>query len=115
MKKIIELAEKATGDNKDMLSAFASYQALKDALAKRKQLEQTPITEEWLKGHGWKRNNRNLWWKACNGGMGIFTLFIRVSTYNKWYWFVNGNDYLCLTSIADLLDACELCGIKLDI
>lgn len=123
MKKIIELAEKYISDSDrlngssslaDVAKVSMEYDRLKEAITLHKTLNQTPITEEWLKEHGWEKNNRNLWWKACNGEKGIFTLFVRVSTFNKWYWYVNGNDYLCLTSIADLYDACDLCGIKID-
>lgn len=128
MKKIIELAEKATGDNEDVLSAFASYQALKDALAERKRLEQTPITEEWLKAHGFvvsdeihsKRDKIYIYPKHgikvyldvdCSDGVVGNADCIDIDGSSNQFHKENysGKEI----SLADLYDACELCGIEL--
>ena len=128
MKKMIELAEKATGDNKDALSAFASYQALKDALAKRKQLEQTTITEEWLKEHGFARIKSEYdlvpyYQRGKYESDGIIMVWINEESaiHIRYRPLINGgHDYTDLRdvlipykSLADLYDACELCGIEL--
>lgn len=114
MKKIIELAEKATGDNKDALSAYSSYLELKNALAEYKRLSETPITENWLTEHGWERSEIVFhgWTKTFEVGIREFATLILVNCYNKG-WYV---DYtpIRVNTIADLLDALELCGITID-
>ena len=125
MKKIIELTEKylAEIDNADGIEelehkAEESKIKLQEALSEYKRLSETPITEDWLKGHGWK----------CLAVTGH-----GVRYYNKHYHlvtiFLSGHDEgniveitdgelntirLSDISIAQLYDACELCGIKID-
>lgn len=106
MKKIIEAAEQVCElrlkYNSDTLS-----RNLCDAIAERKRLEQTPITEEWLKEHGFvdEPHERMLIYRK-----GDFGIECNLSSW-EWYW-ANGD--VLLNSLADLYAACELCGIELD-
>lgn len=124
MEKIIKLAEKATGDNKDAMSAYSSYLELKEAIKERRKLEQTPITEEWLKEHGWLQNGmtqENLEdcdYENCDDTWCHPTeevsIYIDYPT-NKIMFCQDGNHEIWINnSLADLYDALELCNIKID-
>lgn len=122
MKKIIELAEKVVEVHRQPESDKAVNQ-LAFAIIERRELEQTPITEEWLKEHGWKN-------KPTYYGNRIY-----LSTGARYciecFFGCCAGDGCCLdidenlpngvnkvhkvhATLADLYDACELCGIKLE-
>ena len=129
MKKIIELAEKATMNHADAFSAYASYLALKEAIEHRKTLEQTPITEEWLKEHGFvvsdeihsKRDkiyiNPEHGIKAyldVDCSEGVVGNADCIDIYGSSNQFHKENYCGHEISLSDLYDACELCGINLE-
>lgn len=112
MKEIIELADKACSDHSaNPMGAFADYLKLKEALSKRKELEATPITEDWLKEHGWIQDlfNGSIWG-------GISTVNDNYPLHLEMYDGYARIQYtpVKISNIADLYDACELCGIKID-
>lgn len=115
MKKIIELAQIFLS----MCVQTWSYdkdtgRELAQALEKRLALEQTPITEEWLKEHGWERNEIVFhgWSKTFEVGIREFATLILVNCYNEG-WYVNDTP-IRVNTLSDLYDACELCGINLE-
>lgn len=125
MKNIIELAaryfdkiDNADGIEELEYKAEESKMKLQEALSEYKRLSETLITEDWLKEHGWKC------WSVTGYG---------VRYYNKHYphvtIFLSGHDEgniveitdgelntirLSDISIAQLYDACELCGITME-
>lgn len=122
MKKIIEAAEQVCElrlkFNSDTLS-----RNLCDAIAERKRLEQTPITEEWLQEHGWKIKS-NYYGRPIYSSTGARYCI-------ECFFGRRAGDGCCLdideilpngvnkvhkvyATLADLYDACELCGIELD-
>lgn len=119
MKKIIELAEKAFDTmvlpgaevTQEMDDAFAK---LEKAIKERRVLEQTPITEEWLKEHGWERNEWvfNALSKTSEVGIKEFATLTLVNCYNKG-WYVCDTP-IRVNTVARLLDVCELCNVKID-
>lgn len=123
MKKIIELAERYTSTDDE-----SDYFDLVTAIAKRKQLEQTPITEEWLKEHGFARIKSEYdlvpyYQRGKYESDGIIMVWIDGESYIhiRYRPLVNeGRSYADLRDVlipykvlADLYDACELCGIEL--
>lgn len=135
MKKIIELAERATGDHKDVMSMFASYLALKEVLAKYKRLQQTPITEEWLKEHGWVKDGYTnispdyiratddyriaiTLYPHLDRGAGIICCNIKnnivVTKEFDGRSAIKFKESVGAFTLADLYDACELCGVELN-
>lgn len=124
MKKIIELAEKICNGNWD------NVEQMREALAEYKELQQTPITEEWLKEHGFNFEHFGTWskilhqWNDCDNF--THTIGISVSSQNiysiidgeKLSLMVNANSkgFLAknITSLADIYDAIELLGITLE-
>lgn len=128
MKKIIELAEKATGDNKDAMSAYFSYLELKKAIEERRQLEQTPITEEWLKGHGFVASNElhskrdKIYIKEnikvyldvdCRNGIIGNADCIEINGDSNSF-HKDAYDNNSRITLATLYDALELCNIQID-
>lgn len=112
MKKIIELAESYIEDG-----TATSFCRLEDAIKERKILEQTPITEDWLKEHGWEKVGRpyewqeGIWvqrWNFEDWKKGRLEI-LDTPKYDGYTW-----KGIQLTSVAKLLDACDLCGIKID-
>lgn len=128
MKKIIELAEKATGDNKDAMSAYFSYLELKKAIEERRKLEQTPITEDWLEKHGFYVSNElhskrdkiyikedvkvHLDVDVETGVVGNADCIEIITTFYTFGKSSYGCDFTI--SLADLYDALELCNIQID-
>lgn len=123
MKKIIEAAEQVCElrlkYNSDTLS-----RNLCDAIAERKRLEQTPITEEWLTEHGFVQNRyRSFEYDLImddgrteihyyrSGGEPDSTMSLHKN--------INLDNEVCYElpepyTAAQMLDVCELCGIKLE-
>lgn len=125
MKKIIELAENLCNHWKPISgSNISDLKALSEAIEKRRALEQTPITEDWLNEHGWEK--KEMYW-------------IRVYSHDKkmwleWYpyeerlsryvrcvdeWDNHSEkdeltDRMHCFNLAQLLDALELCGITME-
>ena len=139
MNKILELAErylnveywhtKVVSDEEledCEIELDKAYNGLKEAIKVRKILEQTPITEEWLKEHGWEvhhyeaRPFENAFHyatkmfgkdKAEIDGRNNLTIYRESCP--------DGDIYAdCLidevTTAAQLYDALELCNIKID-
>lgn len=112
MKKIIELAENYLVETRiltlegDYYKCGVGYELAK-AIEHRRKLEQTPITENWLKEHGFidEPQERMLIYRK-----GAFGIECDLTTW-EWYW-ANGD--VTLHSLADLYDAAELCGINLE-
>lgn len=127
MKKIIEAAEKICelrlNYNSDTLSRNLCV-----AIDERKRLEQTPITEEWLKEHGFRRLKTEYdivpyYQKGEYESEGIIMVWIEEKSIRVRYRPLTDDtrSYLELRdvivpckSLADLYDACELCGIELE-
>lgn len=124
MKKIIELAEQVyelrLKYNSDTLS-----RDLHDAIAERKRLEQTPITEEWLLEHGWTEMLEHLGCvKIMVGNDHLeYDDYLEYDIIRKELSvFRNYEEGKCIypdalidnvDNVAKLYDACELCGIEL--
>lgn len=121
MKKATELLEQLSEQlkyNSDTLS-LEVYKYVK----MRKELESTPITEEWLKAHGWEFRTSyygNNEWMIGNNHYAITCFFGRLKDdgccmdmHNN---IPNGLNRVHKTfaTLADLYDACELCEIELD-
>lgn len=108
MNKIIELAEKlsnlAVGGN--YVTMLVTRNKLNKAIAERKQLEQTPITEEWLKEHGWEEDIRHYEWTYWYNDKKQFISLI-ISNDEC----ILEDTSIVLNSLADLYDVVELCGI----
>lgn len=126
MKKIIELAEKYCD------SAYSDDEALAQlefVLHERRVLEQTPITEDWLKEHGFKNERLGTWsnirrWKDCDNfthtvGASVSSQNIYNTMEGELSLIVNADSkgYLAksINTLADLYDACSLCGINLEV
>lgn len=121
MKKIIEAAEKVCNAR----TPFVTIYELDRALGERKELEQTPITEEWLKEHGFVQNiyrsfeydlvmddGRTEIHYYRSGGEPDSTMSIHKN--------INLENEVCYElpepyTAAQMLDACELCGINKEI
>lgn len=124
MKKIIEAAEKVCNAR----TPFVTIYELDRVLGERKELEQTPITEEWLKAHGFRKiktgcNIVPYYQKGKYESEGIIMVWIEEKRIhvryrpltNKARSYLELRDVLMpYKSLADLYDACELCGIELD-
>lgn len=124
MNKILELIDKALDTMQ--LPGFEHTQETCDAftevanaLAERRQLEQAPITEDWLKEHGWRQCGQyghQFVHPKC-----FFWLF---GLYGFTCWEIIKTEYTAvgekscvfceITTVAQLLDALELCNIKID-
>lgn len=114
MKKIIELAEKVV-DLWGQPEEEKVVNQLAFAIIERQELEQTPITEGWLKEHGWEvfEGYGDIYYKdfdtkriECTRnlvGIGIIIYGEGISS-----------SLTGLRSVANLYDACELCGITID-
>lgn len=106
------------------MSAYASYLALKNALEEREKLQQTPITEEWLKEHGFVQNRYRSF---------EYDLIMDDGRTEIHYYHSGGNpdstmsinknidleDEVCYElpephTAAQMFDACELCGVELN-
>lgn len=128
MKKIIELAEKAL--DVSLLSGFYITQEMENALLKlskavkdRRELEQIPITEDWLKEHGWafdytiEEAIADYCYVTCNGyikkGEGYLLDWCN-GTLKVTNDFNDSEFTKYDAALADLYDACELCGINLE-
>lgn len=129
MKKIIELVEKALDTmqlpgfeiTQEMNDAFAE---VSNALAERRQLEQTPITEEWLKEHGWEKKEMYwIWVYPHDKKMWLewYPYEERLSRYvhcvDEWDNHSEKDeltDRMHCFNLAALYDALELCNIKID-
>lgn len=117
MKKIIELAERVlyyagrslTLSYDEATEYLACRDKLKQALTERHQLEQTPITEEWLKEHGGVHNSTLYRWEIWSEDNG--TVLAVTKAYGKWHIT---NTCIEVSSLANLYDALDLCGIKID-
>lgn len=138
MKKIIDLIEKyfELDDNAPAKEAVEERdkwadtiwhieQEIGDRVARRRELEATPITEDWLKEHGWEVHeglrgfipapyaNRYI-------GRDYLEYDMRRASLRVFLEYVEGDgtysDFYCenIDSVAKLLDACELCGINLE-
>lgn len=138
MKKIIELAEKYLAHDMDDRNTWSNSWMrendtmlceLLDAIAHRRKLEQTPITEDWLKEHGFKNEYHGIWtkilrhWKDCDNfshtiGLSVSSQNIYNTMEGELSLIVNADSkgYLSksIYSLADLYDAMELCGIKME-
>lgn len=114
MKKIIEAAEQVCElrlkFNSDTLS-----RNLCDAIAEYKRLKETPITEEWLKEHGWHISDIDPLHYArliISANMLEYDLDRHELTVFRCY---EPESKVCaVDNMAKLYDACELCGIKLE-
>lgn len=132
MKKILELAEKMRIAQKrfytksDGVPRKVAYADLKTKeqlfdteLARRWRLKQTPITEDWLKEHGWRQCGQyghQFVHPKC-----FFWLF---GLYGFTCWEIIKTEYTAvgekscvfceITTVAQLLDALELCNINID-
>lgn len=130
MKKIIELAEKyfdeidsADGIEELEYKARESKMKLQEALSEYKRLSETPITEDWLKEHGWEFDytieeaTADYHWVTCNGyikqGEGYLLDWcngiLKISND-----FENSEFSKHGATLADLYDACELCEITME-
>lgn len=128
MKKIIELAENYLVGTRiltlegDYYKCGVGYELAK-AIAKRRTLEQTPITEEWLKEHGWifdytiNECVADYHYVTCNGyvkrGEGYLLDWCNglLNIVNDF----NGAQFTKYdATLADLYDALELCNIQID-
>lgn len=122
MKKIIELAEQVyelrLKYNSDTLSRDLHY-----AIAERKRLEQTPITEEWLLRHGFSPNRYRSfeydlimddgrteihYYRSGGEPDSTMSLYKNIDLENEVCYELP-EPY----TVAQMLDACELCGIEL--
>ena len=121
MKKIIELAERVC--NARTPFGTSEHRELDRAIGEHRELEQTPITEEWLKEHGFVQNRyRSFEYDLImdegrteihyyySGGEPDSTMSIRKN--------INLEDEVCYElpepyTAAQMFDACELCGIEL--
>lgn len=103
MKKIIELLERLSAQlkyNTDALSLEVC-----EYVRVRKELEQTPITEEWLREHYWQRCWEGIgWWNI----RAPFTL----QRYSDTEWNIE-NSGLLIKTLADLYDVAELYRVEL--
>lgn len=122
MKKIIELAKALA------LETFANSREvalaldeLETAIAEYKQSEATPITEEWLKEHGWYISDYNPLHNArlmVGADMLEYDEDRQDLTIFRDYEPESGvyADALIdnVDNVAKLYDACELCGIELN-
>lgn len=123
MKKIIEAAEQICElrlkYNSDTLSRNFC-----DVIDERKELEQTPITEEWLKAHGFVQN---IYWSfkyslVMDDGRTEIHYYRSVGEPDSTMSIHKNIDLeneVCYElpepyTAAQMLDACELCGIELE-
>lgn len=137
MKKIIELAEKyihtklGTEDPPiHRIHVWETFKALRSAIDEYKRLSETPITEDWLKEHGFKNERLGIWsnilrqWKDCDNF--THTIGVSVSSQNIYNTMegelsliinADSKGYLAksINTLADLYDACELCEINLEV
>ena len=128
MKKIIELAERVCNARTPFVTS--DLYELDRAIGERKELESTPITEEWLTEHGFvvsdeihsKRDKIFIYPEYgikvyldvdCSEGVVGNADCIDIDGISNQFHKENygGGKEI---SISDLYDACELCGIKLD-
>ena len=111
MKKIIELAQIFPS----MCVQTWSYdketgRELAQALEKRLALEQTPITEEWLKEHGWTCLTKDFYGEPSDK---LSIAYTKGNAYEEKGWSI-ACTRIHLRSLADLYDALELCDIQID-
>lgn len=125
MKKIIELAEKVYGiDGLNGTTMYKAVNELGNACQEYRKLQQTPITEEWLKEHGFVQNEyRDYEYDlTMDEGRTEIRYYKRggepestMSVYKN----INFEDEVCYELpepyfVAQILDALELCNIKID-
>lgn len=129
MKKIIELAEKALALETfvDSREEVLALDELETAIDEYKQLEQTPVTEEWLKEHRFHISNElhskrdKIYIKedvkvyldvdvetGIIGNADCIEINDVSISFHKDTYGNRGS-----ITLADLYDACELCGIEL--
>lgn len=114
MKKATELLERLSAQlkyNTDTLSLEVC-----EYVRVRKELEQTPITEDWLLKHGWKvlDDRRILFEKSINNIPVRFNIILKEGiTYPTpmGIRYIRGFE---LKNVAQLIDVFELCGIELE-
>lgn len=137
MKKIIELAERMRIAQKrfytksDGVPRKVAYADLKtkeqlfdDELARHWRLEQTPITEDWLKEHGFEKkemywiwvypHDKKMWleWYPYEERLSRF-----VHCVDEWDNHTEKDeltDRIHCFNLAQMLDALELCNIQID-
>lgn len=122
MKNIIELAaryfdkiDNADGIEELEYKAEESKMKLQEALSEYKRLSETLITEEWLKEHGMEViENLGYAGKVIGDKYVEYKPYLNLlrifSTDNGDLLFIHRN----ILTIAQLLDAMELCGIKME-
>ena len=133
MKKIIELVEKALDTMQlpgfeHTQETYDAFTKVANALAERRQLEHTPITEEWLKEHGFVASDEIHSKRDKVYVKNEITVILDVDCV---YGIVGNADCIEINSasnsfhkdtydnrsritIATLYDALELCNIKID-
>ena len=131
MKKIIELAEKYISDSDrlngssslaDVAEVSMDYDRLKEAITLRKTLEQTPITEDWMKEHGFiLEADGYVFYDESKGTHDQYYVLVqlrhnkketrRIEIRTMWRSFYAEQG---IFNASFLLDACELCGITMD-
>lgn len=123
MNKIIELAERYMDTESEH-----DYTELAIVLGNRKILEQTPITEKWLKEHGFVVSNELHSKRDKIYIKGNIKVYLDVDCRNGIIGNadcieINGDsnsfhkdtyDNRSRITLADLYDALELCNIKID-
>lgn len=126
MKKIIELAEKICNLNWVIRNEF--IEQMRNEFTERRQLEQTPITEEWLKGHGFVVSNElhskrdKIYIKEnikvyldvdCRNGIIGNADCIEINGDSNSF-HKDTYDNKSRITLADLYDILELCNIQID-
>lgn len=79
-------------------------EALKEAVSKRHELENTELTSEWLENHGWEKIEGPEWHKEV--------MFIGYES--KYGHFYIGGLGLVIHTLAQLYDVMNLIGVKED-
>lgn len=114
MKKIIELAERVCNPRTPFI--ISDLYELDRAIGERKELEQTLITEEWLKEHGFEKYpSTNIYELATEDYTIHCTCECDTLTVYK---HIDWDEDICYElpnprNVAQLQDACELCGIEI--
>lgn len=121
MKKIIELADIYSESVKNNESVFLQVKKKKELLVAIREyhtLQAIPITEDWLKEHGFEFNTEHIsqpYIKEMKDWYISFVADINLLSVEKY----KDRYVVCRmqkrdATLADLYDALDLCGIKID-
>lgn len=122
MKAILEKAEKVV----DLFHTPEEDKAMNQlawAIIRRRELENTPVTIEWLKVHGWAIQKGVVPNQPDSAIKRVWDGFIQITPENEYFCFDRVYDpydvepdvaFDAVRSIANLCDACALCGIEIE-